>query len=313
MIENIQSDGLYNESYKKIMSEIEYLRSKQLTHGFALSMAGTGSLVYTIFDIILSPFKNIKKIQVPTIFFLKKLQSYLRRHRKILVSYINYVWTKDIILSSTLPYPVRRTEYPWAVLNAKLDKPIKILDVGSGVSMLPIYLASKGHKVYSIDNDKILINRVCPKLAEYSGVNVNYNIGDAIKINFDDNSFDRVFCVSVLEHLEEEVGNRQQTDFHKKNLDIKAIKEMLRVLKPHGLLMLTLDWSENPNDHRSYTLDDIYGRLLKDYHSLLVVNKKPQINWDDLKRKHLEAEKAFPPYNYLVEGWAIGIVLQTFF
>ena len=115
---------------------------------------------------------------------------------------------------------------------------------------------------------------VCPKLAEWCGTKIEYKTGDAAKINFDDNTFDRVFCVSVLEHLEEEFRNRDQKDFHSKNLDIEAIKEMLRVLKPGGFLVITVDWSENTDDYRSYKLDDIYNRLLKDYQKLLVKNEE---------------------------------------
>lgn len=310
MIENIPTEKLYDEDYIKIVDKMEFLFTKIHGHNFELSMVGTGSLTYTVFDLILSPFKNIRKIGVVANYILIKLKKNLIRRNKIRTSYVNYVWAKDNVLNSPMLYPVRKVEYPWVVLNGKLSEKLKILDVGSGPSMFPMYLASIGNEVVSIDNDEVLMKYVCPKLAEWCGTKIEYRVGDAIKINFDDNSFDRVFCVSVLEHLEEEFANRNQKEFHAKNLDIKAINEMLRVLKPNGLLVLTVDWSENPEDNRSYKLEDIYNRMLKNYHDLLIKNERPIINWDELKKKHLEAEKKFPPYNYLVEGWAMGIILQ---
>jgi len=208
---------------------------------------------------------------------MRKLTNYMITRKKVLISYLGHVWTSEAVLHSTLPYPVRRTEYPWAVKNSKLDKSMKILDVGSGVSLFPIYLASKGHKVTSIDFDEILMNRVSPDLVKWAGTNVNYALGNVTKLEFEDESFDRVFCISVLEHLEEEKIDGKVVNYRKKNLDLKAIEEMLRVLKPNGLLILTFDWSENPEDARSYRLQDIYDRVFKNFTSLLLSIERPEV------------------------------------
>ena len=312
MIENIPTEKLYDKDYIKIIDEMELLKSKIQGHYFELSMAGTGSLFYSVFDQILSPLKNKRKMRVPVNYFLIKLKKFLININKICTSYVDYVWTKDTVLSGATPATVRRVEYPWAINNGQLTKNLKILDVGSGPSMFPIYLASLGNEVVSMDNDEVLMKHVCPKLARWCETNVEYSFADATKINFDDNTFDRVFCVSVLEHLEEEYRNiKNQRDYHKKNLDIKAINEMLRVLKPNGLLVMTVDWSEYPKNYRSYKLDDIYYRMLKDFHKFLLKNEKPIINWDELKKKHSEAWKAFPPANYPYDdSRAMGIVLR---
>jgi len=311
MIENIPTDGLYDESYRKIIDEMMQLREKQLHHDFEINKLGTNSLTYSIADSIFLPFHKNKKLKRYSKLFLARLSHYLKKNKKILVSnVVDAVWTRDIVESSTLPYPVRRVEYPWAILNAKLNKPMKILDVGSGVSLFPVYLVSKGHELISIDPDKILMERVSPMLAKFSGVKVNYQLGDVTDLNFEDGVFDRVFCISVIEHLEEEIVDGNYFNYHKQNLDVKAIEELLRVLKPGGLLVLTFDWNEDPDEHRSYKLDDIYERVLKSYRSNLVSDKKPELNWKELKEKHLEAEKSFPPYNYITEGWAIGVILK---
>lgn len=220
------------------------------------------------------------------------------------------IWTRSQISTSSYPYPIRRAEFPWAINKANLYGSMKILDIGSGVSQFPIYLASRGHEVYSIDNDETLVNKIAPKLAEWSGTNVNYSLGDVIQIKFEDNTFDRIFCISVLEHLEEELVNGKYVSYKKKNLDIKAIAEMLRVLKPGGILVITVEWSEVPEEERSYKLQDIYKRLLRDYRHLLATDKKPEIDWQVTSKQCLDAWRSFPPFYYTVDAWAMGIVLR---
>lgn len=310
MIENIPTEGLYDESYIEIMNEFEKLRSKQMKHSYKINMLGTNNMTFSILYSIFNPLRSNHIFRRYVNFVLRKILERGARKGKTLQAYTNVFWTKDQVESSTLPYPVRRTEYPWAIQQAKLDKPMKILDVGSGVSLFPVYLASKGHDVISIDNDKILMNRLSPKLAEWSGVKIKYEDGDVTNLKYSDNTFDRVFCISVLEHLEEEIEDGKIVNYHKKNLDVKAIAEMLRVLKPNGLLILTFDWDEDPHNLRSYRFNDINGRVLSQFNSNLVSDKKPLLNWEELRKKHVKAWKSYPPYNYVLDGWAIGAILK---
>jgi ubiquinone/menaquinone biosynthesis C-methylase UbiE len=310
MIENISIDYLYDEISIKIMDEIKKLREKQLNHSYKINVIGTNNVLFSILYSLSGSLKTNPKLKRITNYILRKILERGAKQGKTLQAYTKVFWTNDVVKSSTMPYPIRRTEYPWAVLNAKLDKPMKILDIGSGISLFPIYLASKGHEVYSIDNDEILMNRLSPELAKMSGVNVKYSFGNATKIEFDDESFDRVFCISTIEHLEEEYVDEKYVNYHKKNLDITAIGEMLRVLKFGGLLIMTFDWSEDKNELRSYKIDDIYDRVLKPYKKFLIKDEKLIIDWNDLKEKHVSAWKSFPPYNYVSEGWAIGTILK---
>ena len=192
------------------------------------------------------------------------------------------------------PHRVRQLEYPWAIIHSNLDKGLKILDIGSGISEFPMYLSSKGHEVYSIDTDEVCMNRLAPKLAEWCGVKVNYKVSDATNLEFSDNTFDRIFFISVLEHLEEERINHRIVNNHRRNLDVKAIKEMLRVLKPGGLLILTTDWKVRDDDLRSYVLSDLEERVLKPFQLNLIDTKgmKP-INDDEFKKNYIDDWKSF--------------------
>lgn len=61
------------------------------------------------------------------------------------------------------------------------------------------------------------------------GLNIQYSSDSIAKMHFKDNFFDKVFCISVIEHLPEEIM-------------IEGIKEMARVLRKDGLLTITFDY-----------------------------------------------------------------------
>jgi ubiquinone/menaquinone biosynthesis C-methylase UbiE len=88
----------------------------------------------------------------------------------------------------------------------------KVLDVGCGLGeFLEEYPNSSG----------IDINRYCVDYCKEKGLDVKF--GSATKIPYKNKSFDGIFCLCVLEHL--------------KRPEL-AIKEMYRVLKPKGKLVL---------------------------------------------------------------------------
>jgi len=66
-------------------------------------------------------------------------------------------------------------------------------------------------------------------------------------MHFKDKYFDKVYCISVIEHLPEDIA-------------FKGIKEMARVLKKGGLLILTLD---NDGPHVNLKLANKYQELIQ--------------------------------------------------
>jgi SAM-dependent methyltransferase len=122
----------------------------------------------------------------------------------------------------------RIVEVPF-VINAlvKQGGNIKVLDLGCAESLMPLYLSSLNYDVTGLDC------RDYPYMAS----NFKFEKGDILNLPFSDCSFDTVLCVSTLEHI----GIGFYNDpVYSDGSDQKAIKEMNRVLKNDGQLILTV-------------------------------------------------------------------------
>ena len=100
-----------------------------------------------------------------------------------------------------------------------------ILDVGCGIGhwgqLLAPFLSSKMHMI-GIDPEELWIEKATER-AQQKGLasRTTYQIGTAEVIPFPDHSFDMVTCQTVLVHVKDATV---------------ALNEMLRVLKPGGLI-----------------------------------------------------------------------------
>ncbi len=105
------------------------------------------------------------------------------------------------------------------------------MDVGSGISLLPIELASKGYQVWSID-----------LRTHYHGSirheNLTFVEGDIRKTDFPDAFFDIVTAVSTIEHIGL-VSSKPELDGDK-----DALQEIFRILKPGGNLLMTVPFGK---------------------------------------------------------------------
>ncbi|MCX7834409.1 MAG: class I SAM-dependent methyltransferase [Ignavibacteria bacterium] len=104
-----------------------------------------------------------------------------------------------------------------------INKEIKILDVSS--PFILSYILSKQYYVLKTD-----INEDEKYYIKESN-NLKFKIEDATKLSFEDNTFDLVYSISVIEHIYQK-------------FDV-AINEMIRVTKHGGILYLTFPVSNN--------------------------------------------------------------------
>jgi SAM-dependent methyltransferase len=123
-----------------------------------------------------------------------------------------------------------------------------ILDVSSP-KLFPVFVASRtGAKVHATDvyddgglTDSDVFCRVTAM------PNLTIEQCDVRNLPYPDDTFDQVFSISVLEHVAPAEGG-----------DAGALREIGRVLRPGGVLVLTLPYGQN---HRTeYSLADVYER-----------------------------------------------------
>ncbi|MFA5127471.1 MAG: class I SAM-dependent methyltransferase [Patescibacteria group bacterium] len=111
----------------------------------------------------------------------------------------------------------------------KINSPV-VLDYGAGTGNLSRIFAEKGAKVIACDLSSVSLEIL---QNQYSALNIETALFDGKKLPFEDDHFDIVAVYSVLHHI---------PDY------ISAIKEMIRVAKPGGLIYI----DHEANEHRWY-------------------------------------------------------------
>lgn len=112
-------------------------------------------------------------------------------------------------------YRVRRSLVSNIIKRYTKRNNLNILDVGCGTGALMLELSRFGN-ISGIDMAQTAID-----FCKSRGIN-NVRLGNALDIPYEDNSFDVVLALDVIEHIKE---------------DELAMRELKRVLKPNGILI----------------------------------------------------------------------------
>lgn len=150
----------------------------------------------------------------------------------------------------------RCIEYPFAA--SRLAKADKVLDIGTAKSdkYWVQWLAGLEAEVYATDFEG-------PSTTLDMG-KIKFVKSDIRRLPFKDNFFDAVFAVSTIEHigLENPQVFMKSKPFVEKQGDFQAVRELCRILKPSGRLIMTVpfgsrDGLSRDGDMRTYTSDSI--------------------------------------------------------
>ena len=149
---------------------------------------------------------------------------------------------------------------PRLVMQARLKRGYRILDVGCGTATLTILIkkTQPESEVVGLDADSEILEIAKSKI-EKSGLSIRLDYGMAFELPYPSDLFDRVFSSMVLHHLTKE--NK-----------LRSVKEMFRILKPGGELHVA-DFGKPQNilmnlvslvmRHLEQTADLIQGSLPK--------------------------------------------------
>jgi len=119
-------------------------------------------------------------------------------------------------------------EYPWAYNILSPKKNDIILDLASGWGPLQFILARACKQIYNFDIDEAVIPFLEVGRRKLGVNNVTFHLGDIeLGLPYRDCFFDKVACVSVLEHLNPPYGG--------------YVEDVIRVTKMGGSICFTFD------------------------------------------------------------------------
>lgn len=134
-------------------------------------------------------------------------------------------------------------EYPWAIRTACLTKEDVVLDAGGGDGLIQYAAAYRAKHVTNMDRSDKHAESFNNGILHSHMKNLVFEKQDLRKIGYPKDWFDKVFCISTLEHTDapEEI-----------------LERLLEVLKPGGRLVATMDIVEHP--HEQFCFDEFRAR-----------------------------------------------------
>jgi len=143
-----------------------------------------------------------------------------------MITWNKKAWDK-IFKRENKPFITFHKDMPKIVKFLKERNGEKILDLGCGTGRHLIYLARHGFDVYGIDISRYGI-KITKKWLKKENLKAHLKIGDIYKkLSYKNSFFDAIMSIKTMHHGKIE------------NIR-KLIKEMERILKPNGLIFITV-------------------------------------------------------------------------
>lgn len=136
----------------------------------------------------------------------------------------------------------RAAEYPW-IFSRVVQGNCRLLDAGSTFNFSQIVEHPE------IANKDLSILTYHPEKSNFCSRRISYLYSDLREMPFKDAYFDMVVCQSTIEHIDKDNSiygyDIEKVTEEKKSYEfLKAIHELVRVLKPGGVLLLTFPYGK---------------------------------------------------------------------
>lgn len=143
----------------------------------------------------------------------------------------------------------RAIEYAWIFRALGIRRAHKFIDIGTGTTSFPLYVKHHtGAEVHAVDLDASILRLI--DYAKKAGLGSSVADGTLVirhiaepTLPYPDETFDRLACISVIEHSPD---------------DGVALREMLRVMKPGGILGFSVPIDARHRD--VYVEESVYER-----------------------------------------------------
>jgi 2-polyprenyl-3-methyl-5-hydroxy-6-metoxy-1,4-benzoquinol methylase len=139
---------------------------------------------------------------------------------------------------------------------------LDMLDVGCGPGTQALLWAGQGHRVHGLDVNQDFLD-LGRQRASAEGLDIDFRLGSATELPWDDASMDVVLLPELLEHVADWQG---------------CLNEAIRVLKPGGLLYFSTTNTLCPKQEEfTLPLYSWYPAALKRHYEKLAVTTRPEI------------------------------------
>ena len=129
-------------------------------------------------------------------------------------------------------------EYPWVYDTLGPFNPEDVvLDAGPGNTALQFLISKQVKEVHSLDLCQEYVDWTTKTKDERGFTNLFPRFGDILASPYPNDYFDKVICISVLEHI-------------RKDKVSQAMTELVRMVKPNGKMVITMDVAYGQTDNQ---------------------------------------------------------------
>jgi len=213
-------------------------------------------------------------------------------------SQINNFRTRHLTNLFGIGLDERCVEYPWIFSKLSLER-TKLLDAGSTFNFS--YIVDHN----TIEKKDLTIYTFYPEHDCFFQKKISYVFGDLRDMYFKNETFDEIVCQSTIEHIDMDNSIYGYSDFNnngEKSFEyIKAIFELIRILKVEGKMLITFPYGKFENhgffqQFDSHMLDKLLKTLSLKGESNIDFFKYEKDGWHFTDRQALTDVNSYNPH-----------------